>query len=911
MINGVFNANAQQPLLFWGDNLRENSSERFCFKVQNTGSAPVVITGFNMSFLLCDSNGQAFLDADGVERVVSNWGATMQANLTGSNQQDYSAHANVSPDSSAVMHLSQTPGETYWTPNPGNVSVFEFYAPVTIDAGDTRYLYISGSFWGKDSSSAADLAGTCIQFTDLDSIMLNTGTYNVTWDLNGGTHNSNPDNIVTQVAAGATTYAPSVEKTNYTFVRWQSANTNVYPDITTPLGSTGAVNENRSYQAIWSANTNDVRFYQNISNDYSTLGYGDNDAGLRVGVSGDPNAINPVLQSNPIHAGHPTLANLVTSNIRGAEDGVTGDAKGYLFYCWRRDSTIKKIPSSQTISDSVNLYEELVNANQGNRYYAVWKAVSGPVKFYRNYNAEDAQYTNVSNVDYIDTILGDIKPANPTREGYTFIGWSLSRSGSVVGNNLVLWDGEVSGVPIDTFYAIWQPVSGSVDFYRNYIDGDTTHQSVNNVIYINSTLGSIKSQVNNPTREGYTFTGWSLTQDGSSGVAADSTPLWNNGPVTRFYAKWGGVTGPVRFYNNTTPVDDTYQEVLDVDYVVSQLGGVKNEITPPTRSGYTLLGWSRSRNSNVVEDNSLVLWDSQTDTPIDSFYAVWALNQVTVTFKRNCGGADTAEWGPTTVAAGSTIAYAANVAGCLDPTPKDPGYFFAGWALSSDGLPVSEDTYLTGNATYYARWKVPNVYFHRNFSVADTTLIGSRAGAGPVGWRIGIENPSDIPVHVNDNAPQFGDVENFVGLGILESTPGNWAYQGGLNMYRYIWDDLRINLLPELEALYGPCVLYGWRKDRRYTIIRANEDVETVNLRNNTIDEDESNNHYYAVWKRLRGNTVWVVREVEVEGIRGKVWVKELDVHKVVSANDVKEWVDTPIREVTSQQGTKSWTEKR
>jgi hypothetical protein len=175
-----------------------------------------------------------------------------------------------------------------------------------------------------------------------------------------------------------------------------------------------------------------------------------------VGVSNDPNAINPELQSDPGFIAEPQLANLVKANISEVVDGKTGAMKGYHLFCWRRDASIKTIPSSQSITDAVDLFDDRIQVG-GNNYYAVYQAIAGTLKFYRNYDDSDITIVpdGIRVVDYITSTLGSKRPTNPIRIGYDFLGWARTRAGTIEADNLSLWDA-VAGQRITEFYAIWK-----------------------------------------------------------------------------------------------------------------------------------------------------------------------------------------------------------------------------------------------------------------------------------------------------------------------------------------------------------------------------------------------------------------------------------------------------------------------
>lgn len=175
--------------------------------------------------------------------------------------------------------------------------------------------------------------------------------------------------------------------------------------------------------------------------------------------------------------------------------------------------------------------EDWKNVQSDLTYTAQWAAATADYAFWRNHNASDGTSIKTGTAD-IGTTMGSVKPINPTRPGYTFMGWSLSRTGSTVSDSTQITR------TVHDFYAIWSIQFGNVVFYRNYDSFDNTVvATVGNVEYIDRTLGDTKPA--DPVRTCYRFLGWALSRDADP--VTDSTSLWDssqNVPRTVFYARW-------------------------------------------------------------------------------------------------------------------------------------------------------------------------------------------------------------------------------------------------------------------------------------------------------------------------------------------------------------------------------------
>ena len=284
------------------------------------------------------------------------------------------------------------------------------------------------------------------------------------------------------------------------------------------------------------------------------------------------------------------------------------------------------------------------------------------------------------------------QPLAPTREGYTFAGWTYDSKGK----DPVDFSKPVQGGGDHvTFYAQWTKDKGAdenvkdVLYFANggtFFDGNETLQGV--------TDGEgVARQPLAPTREGYTFAGWTYDSKGTDPVDF-SKPLVGGGDHATLFAQWTedkgadvdenkNVKDVLYFANGGVFFDGnvTLQGVTDSD-------GVARQPLAPTREGYTFAGWT---------------YDSEGTDPVDfskpvqgggdhvTFYAQWTKNETPAvqTHKVNFyvdGSTTTVE-----VEDGKTVAQ-----------PSDPsvdGFNFVGWSSSKESFkkfdfstPITEDT---------------------------------------------------------------------------------------------------------------------------------------------------------------------------------------------------------------------------
>ena len=285
-------------------------------------------------------------------------------------------------------------------------------------------------------------------------------------------------------------------------------------------------------------------------------------------------------------------------------------------------------------------------------------------------------------------------PLQPTREGYDFLGWSYDRDGN---DPVDFTKAIVAGSGHATIYAQWKQNNEKTVLYvangGAFADGNVAMEGVTD-------SNGVARQPLAPTREGYTFTGW--TYDAAGTEPVDFTkPIPGGGQHVTFYAQW------VELANNEKDVlyvanggvfadgNETLQGVTDGD-------GVARQPLAPTREGYTFAGWTYDRDGNDPVDFSKPLVGGGDHATL---FAQWNMvvedNSIDVLYVANGGtffdGNETLQG----VTDGDGVARQP-----LAPTRE--GYTFAGWTYDSEGTdPVDFSKPLVGggdHATLFAQW---------------------------------------------------------------------------------------------------------------------------------------------------------------------------------------------------------------
>ena len=287
-------------------------------------------------------------------------------------------------------------------------------------------------------------------------------------------------------------------------------------------------------------------------------------------------------------------------------------------------------------------------------------------------------------------------PLQPTREGYDFLGWSYDRDGN---DPVDFTKAIVAGSGHATVYAQWKQNNEKTVLYvangGAFADGNETMEGVTD-------SNGVARQPLAPTREGYTFTGW--TYDAAGTEPVDFTkPIPGGGQHVTFFAQWAELANnekDVLYVANGGVFADgneTLQGVTDGD-------GVARQPLAPTREGYTFAGWTYdSKGKDPVDFSKPVQGGGDHVT----FYAQWTKDKGTdenvksVLYFANGGtffdGNETLQG----VTDGDGVARQP-----LAPTRE--GYTFAGWTYDSEGTdPVDFSKPLVGggdHATLFAQW---------------------------------------------------------------------------------------------------------------------------------------------------------------------------------------------------------------
>ena len=397
--------------------------------------------------------------------------------------------------SSDAIHIIVKNGSKFTAPASGGL---------TRPAGDTgsyfMWLDSNGNSYAPGDSVPADVTELTVQWT--------APTYTVTLHANGGTINNGN---VTEYTYGVGAILPTdVTRTGYTFKGWYY-NENLTGSPVTAIGDTET--GNKEYWAKWEINQYTVTVKPENGEADITI---TQDYGTPITAPADPTR------------------------------------EGYTFIGWDKAIPATMPAENMTIT-------------------AKWKVNSYTITFDTAGGSEIAPITQ----DYGTQIAA---PADPTRKGYTFIGWDKAIPATMPAENI-------------TVTAKWKVNSYTITF-------DTAGGS--EIAPITQDYGTAITAPADPTREGYTFIGWDM--EIPTTMPAENmtiTAQWKDsekptGEIKISENSWKAFLNNITFglfFKDTQTVTinaaDNSGESVTVEYLLSNKELTKTELDGMTFTAYT------------------------------------------------------------------------------------------------------------------------------------------------------------------------------------------------------------------------------------------------------------------------------------------------------------------------------------
>lgn len=424
-----------------------------------------------------------------------------------------------------------------------------------------------------------------------------------------------------------------------------------------------------------------------------------------ITVEFEPKPYNIIYYMN---GGNNNSSNIKTYTIETKETLLDPTKTGYTFAGWYTNANFEGEPIT-----------EINNPDGGVlRLYAKWNINKYNVKFNSNSGTE----VEDQEIEYQGKVT---KPEDPTREGYTFLGWKLNDED---------YDFETKITEDITLIADWEINVYTVEFDS---DGGTEVESQERE-YLD-----VVSKPADPTRTGYTFAGWKLNGEDYN----FETKITEN--IT-LVAEWIANKYTVEFDSN----GGTEVESQEIEYPEKVTKPVN-----PTREGYKFVCWKLNGKeydfeSEVTENITLI--------------AEWTISKYIVQFDSNGG----------TAIESQKIEYQGKAIEPENPTRK--GYIFEYWTL--DGEKYNFDTKINKDIILIAKWKTNEylINYHLNdgtnnssnptkYTIEDVIILkdATKQGYDFAGWYTDSEYENKI-VSIEGN---FGNLELYAKWNPSKETP--------------------------------------------------------------------------------------------------------------------------------------------
>lgn len=378
-------------------------------------------------------------------------------------------------------------------------------------------------------------------------------------------------------------------------------------------------------------------------------------------------------------------------------------------------------PWTITGVDSDTVYDDALNTMPAEdiKVTYVWTPNSYEVK----YNANGGTGEQMANSTHTYDAENETLSANTyTRTGYTFTGWNTKEDGTgdsftgkedeMVSNLTAEKDGTVE------LFAQWEVITYTASYD---LAGGALAEGVNNP---DTYTVEDSFTLNNPTRTGYTFSGWT----GSNGDTVQTTVTVAKGSTGNktYTANWTPITYTVLYNANSTEgitgTTEKSTHTYNEDKALTTNGFAK--------TGHSFAGWNTiakptTENPGKTYDDGVPVNNlANTQGAEVTLYAQWTPNKYEVTFVNGFG----------TTLKSSELEYGTEIELPADPTYT--GNTFIGWKDSDGNAPSTVPDH---KVIFTAQWEATK--YTITFDTDGGSIINPITGVygGSVEWP---DNPS-------------------------------------------------------------------------------------------------------------------------------------------------------------------------
>ncbi len=561
---------------------------------------------------------------------------------------------------------------------------------IFIDANDVEYYLNENKIDLANYEMGIGLVGTAhitVKYLGLETIMdvvVIAKTYTITYDLLGGELVEENPLTYTEISSAITLVSPTKE--GYDFAGWIGTDLNQATKVVViEQGSTG----NRTYTATWQAINYTITYNldggsvsvnpatYNIESEDITLtnptkeGY--DFAGWK-GTDINGTAMTVTISKGSIGdrtytATWTAISYSITYKLEGGS--VSGNPTSYTI---ESETIILANPTKEGYTFAGWIGTDLSQATKrvvitqgsiGDRTYtATWTAISYSITY--NLNGGFAS----GNLETYTIENEEITLTNPTKDGYIFAGWSGTEI-SGTATNVTIAQGSMGN---REYTATWTAISYAISYNLN---GGMVEGNLNAY-----TIESGNINLNNPTKEGYIFAGWSGT--GISGTTMTVTIAQGSTGNREYTATWTARVYAITYNLNGGIVSGNYETYTTETEDITLIN--------PTKEGYTFAGWSGTGISGK-ETNVTISKGSIGDR---TYTATWTATVYEISYQLNGGKVS-----------GNLETYTIESGKITLTNPTKEGYTFAGWSgtdINGTSTIVTIVQGSMGNRSYTATW---------------------------------------------------------------------------------------------------------------------------------------------------------------------------------------------------------------
>lgn len=620
--------------------------------------------------------------------VIGSAGSIATAVGTPTNGGIYTLYAVWSPKTYTITYAPGATSGVSGLPSAGSATHGSNYTVSSTTPTRSGYKFDG---WTSSAGGSVAAGGTISNVTSNITLTAKwIARYTVSYNGNGHNSGTAPATVTVDSGGSTTAAANPFTKTGSTFTGWNTA----------------ANGSGTSYAAG-----------ATISNITSNII-------LYAQWKGDPTITFNM--NKPTGAGSANVAGMpsnttVTYNTAYTLPTTTPTLKGYTFAGWKKGNT----------GSTINAGASAGNITANTEFYAQWTEKTGySVSFYDAFGqtGDGTQVgTTQSGKKWTDSIT---LPTAPSKTGYNFAGWFLTKDGNGNGNT-----GQMSSaMAVRDIWALQSiaDTTTSVKLYAKWTEKDRVQVTLNlngsGASYNGSTSnftspsllnGSSWSIPNyaNPTRVGYNFKGWADSASATSGSYNAGHTFTNLTASKTVYAVWAAAPVTFTFQGGHASAVASGSTTATANY--------GSNLTTLGSGTYTLAGNNFSNWSYTNSSNATATVNASTAIPVANFKITWSGSSEAGTL---AGTAMlTANWAPITYniswnANGGTPTTATNNVNADTPItlPSNPtyaGYTFKGWntaqngsgsTITAGGSKVRDFWTLSpsgGTLTAYAQWE--------------------------------------------------------------------------------------------------------------------------------------------------------------------------------------------------------------